>query len=172
MQTAEKKILNVGCGRTIMEDACNVDIDPGCGADTVCDLNEMPWPFEDDSFEMIYAYHIIEHVAEPYRFIQEIHRVARKDATVEIETPHYSSPDSWNDISHKYHFGTRFLGSFVADGPGSLYALLGRDLKFGHGIPSLAGKIVARAFGVSFYEKYCCFLFPARNMRFRLRALK
>jgi len=38
-----------------------LDNDPNCGADVEWDLERMPLPFVDNSFDEIHAYHVLEH---------------------------------------------------------------------------------------------------------------
>ncbi len=40
-------------------------------------LDEFPYPIEDNSFDQILLQDVIEHVADPYRVFAELHRIAR-----------------------------------------------------------------------------------------------
>jgi len=39
-----------------------LDIDPNCGADIEWDLERHPYPFADNDFDEVHAYHILEHL--------------------------------------------------------------------------------------------------------------
>jgi SAM-dependent methyltransferase len=164
--------LNVGCGMVRIPDSIGVDFDPQTCADVVHDLDQLPWPFPDQTFHRLVCSHVLEHLRDPRRCLLELHRVARPGATLEIATPHYSSPDSWGDITHYMHFSLKTFEPFYQEGNRKKrFELVSRRLSFGNGLPSLLGRSIAAIFGLSFYEKYFCFIFPARNMRFVLRRL-
>ena len=38
-----------------------LDIDPNCNPDIICDLNELPYPFKDNTFNEIHGYEVLEH---------------------------------------------------------------------------------------------------------------
>jgi SAM-dependent methyltransferase len=39
-----------------------LDMNPNCGADIVCDLDARPLPFDDDTFDEMGAYDVLEHL--------------------------------------------------------------------------------------------------------------
>ncbi len=47
-----------------------------------------PLPFENDYFDTVYLGEIIEHVWEPRKLLEEVHRVLKKEGVVIIDTPH------------------------------------------------------------------------------------
>ena len=165
-------ILNVGCGDKKIPDSLGVDFDPASCADVIHDLDNYPWPFPDKAFERIIAWHVIEHVRNPRRAMDEIQRICRQGATVEMATPHYSSPDSWGDMTHYSHFSLKTFEPFYKKRNEAVpFELVERKLTFGNGLPSLLGRAIAAILGYSFYEKYCCFMFRAGNMEFKFRRL-
>jgi SAM-dependent methyltransferase len=99
--------LNVGCGQIRIPNSVGVDFDPGTVADVIHDLDVFPWPFPDRSFDRIVCSHVLEHLRTPWRAMKELERLARPGALVEIATPHYSSPDSWGDITHYMHYSLK-----------------------------------------------------------------
>jgi SAM-dependent methyltransferase len=80
--------LVVGAGRYFnkLEGDVTLDIKPFEGIDVVADL-EKRWPFEDDSFEYIMAYHVIEHLNDLIHFMDEAWRVLKFNGILHIETP-------------------------------------------------------------------------------------
>ena len=56
MTIAPQARLNIGCGRRPVSGAVNLDVSEGLGADVVHDLNCLPWPFADDTFDEVHAY--------------------------------------------------------------------------------------------------------------------
>jgi len=59
------------------------------GVNLIHDLNVVPWPLTNGSFDRVVAEHILEHMADPMAFLREIHRVASIGALIEIEVPHW-----------------------------------------------------------------------------------
>lgn len=168
--TNSPTILNVGCGPVRIPNSVGVDIDPASAADVVHDLDIFPWPFADASADRVVCSHVLEHLHYPWHAMKEIVRVARSGAVVEIATPHYSSPDSWGDITHYAHYSLKtWEPYYTARNPAAPFKLVSRKLTFGHGLPSFMGRAIAVVMGLSFYEKYCCFIFRAGNMEFVLR---
>src|SRR5258708_29777301 len=164
------RILNVGCGSKKIPDSVGVDFDPQSCADVIHDLDNFPWPFADGAFDQIVCQHVLEHLRNPRRAMEELRRLARPGALVEIATPHYSSPDSWGDMTHYMHFSLKTFEPFYQSKAGTPpFELVVRRLFFSRGLPSLIGRAIAATLGCTFYEKYCCFVFRATNMEFTLR---
>lgn len=95
--------LNLGCGETVIEGFVNLDISPLPHVDVVFDLNSCATtalPFPDDHFEKFVMSHVLEHIRDPLPLLQELHRVARPDATLEISLPHGQHEDAWVDPTH------------------------------------------------------------------------
>src|SRR5438552_17226312 len=109
-------ILNVGCGLVRIPNSVGVDFDPQTKPDVIHDLDQFPWPFPDERFERIVCSHVLEHLRNPRRALLEIRRIASPGALVEIATPHYSSPDSWGDITHYMHFSLKTFDPFCQEG--------------------------------------------------------
>jgi SAM-dependent methyltransferase len=66
-----------------------VDIRRLPGTDVRCDIAQ-PLPFRDSAFDSVVADHVLEHVAgRPKRYLDEIHRVCKPGARVEIGVPHW-----------------------------------------------------------------------------------
>lgn len=96
--------LNLGCGQNRMAGYVNADREPAVEPDVVMDLEEFPWPFDDDSVEKVNASHVLEHVGrESNVFIgimQELYRVCRGGATIHIAVPHPRHDNFIDDPTH------------------------------------------------------------------------
>ena len=101
--------LNLGSGARPLAGAVNLDISDRVGADVVHDLNRMPWPFGDDTFDEVHAYDVIEHLHDVVRSLEEIHRIARHGAIVHVTVPHFSSANTFTDVTHRHGFGWHSL---------------------------------------------------------------
>jgi 2-polyprenyl-3-methyl-5-hydroxy-6-metoxy-1,4-benzoquinol methylase len=73
-------------------DRAHVEIASHRGIDArYCDLNRDPLPFEDQSFDLIFAGEVIEHLVDTDAFLQELHRCLRPGGSVLITTPNLAS---------------------------------------------------------------------------------
>ena len=67
-----KNKLNLGCGTKILKDYINLDYYKFKGVDVVWDVNKLPLPFKSNSFQEIIADHIIEHVDDVVKTMEEL----------------------------------------------------------------------------------------------------
>jgi SAM-dependent methyltransferase/uncharacterized protein YbaR (Trm112 family) len=63
----------------------NVDPSPNSTASVFCDAHDLP--FRDGSVDGVVAQAVLEHVADPWRCAEEIHRVLKPNGVVYAETP-------------------------------------------------------------------------------------
>lgn len=78
----------------------------------VWDLNQIPWPFENEITEKVIAKDIIEHLDSVIKTVEECHRILKPNGTLEIVTPHKDSENSWHDPTHKWHLTERSFEYF------------------------------------------------------------
>ena len=107
------RTLDVGCGIHKQVGAIGIDRNPASRADAIVDLDRFPYPFADGSFDRITAIHVIEHLSDVVRAMEEFHRLVRPGGSVRIETPHYTDFSSFCDPTHKSHlnsFSFRYFG--------------------------------------------------------------
>ncbi|MEK6925725.1 MAG: methyltransferase domain-containing protein [Nanoarchaeota archaeon] len=91
--------LNIGGGLIKKEGFVNVDILKG--ADIVHDLNKTPYPFKDNSIDLIFCSHTLEHLKEPELFFNEVQRILKKGAKCVIIVPHYKHPGAYSNFGHR-----------------------------------------------------------------------
>lgn len=117
MSTTLPTRLNLGCG-SYKEPGflLNVDGDPLAKPDLVLNLDEMPYPFPDDYFEEIRAYHVLEHLSNPFAVMREIHRILAPNGLVIIRVPHFSR--GFTHADHKRGFDVTFPAYFDPKFPG------------------------------------------------------
>lgn len=104
----KKIILNLGCGYKPMTNATNVDINSHDGVDIVADLSNK-FPFPDCFADEIHANHIIEHLPDVIRFINECHRVLKQGGKLFIRVPHSSNVSANGMIEHYKAFSFHTL---------------------------------------------------------------
>lgn len=96
--------LNLGSGRDVRPGYVNVDRVRLSGVDLICDFRRFPWPFRDDSIDEVLAIHVVEHLPDTIRVMEEIYRITRSGASVTIEVPHYKHSNAYKDPTHVRFF--------------------------------------------------------------------
>jgi SAM-dependent methyltransferase len=171
-----KHALNLGCGRRKRDDCINVDSIAELNPDVVWNLDQRPYPFPRGSFDQIWAYDVIEHLERVDGFLEEAHDLLSPGGVIEITTPHFSSPNSFRDPTHRHHLSYFSLDYFTAGHSLNFYSkarfeVLERNLVFN---PSPVDRVVAHFANrnPARYEKRFAWLFPAWFIIFRLKAIK
>jgi len=94
--------LNLGCGHDKGKNFINVDKfgEP----DVLWDLEKFPWPWDDNSAELVVMNHVLEHLGATtevfFGIIKELYRVCRDGARVKIAVPHPRCDEFLQDPTH------------------------------------------------------------------------
>ena len=110
-----KTVLDVGCGDKWIQRYCNADLWVGVdirkgACDVLADAEHLP--FKDNSFDIVLAYSIIEHVKNPYLCMKEWLRVAKECVLLWTDYPL-----TWNaetDPTHLYCWSPKILRQFLS----------------------------------------------------------
>ena len=93
--------LNLGSGNRKRDGWVNIDSDALSNPDIVRDL-EKGLPFDDNTFDEVYASHVLEHIDDVIFLMREIHRVCINGSKVKIIVPHPNFPIvTFGDFTHK-----------------------------------------------------------------------
>ena len=178
------RVLNVGCGflkdefpeRAAASEVIGVDMNPRSQADVVHDLDQFPYPFDDDSFDLVIMQDVLEHLEDVPGALAELHRVTRDGGMIRIRTPHYASPYAYGDPTHKRFFGSHALDGFDADDPNLHYATVRfrfrrREIVFPRiwrftGVAAIANRFRHK------WEQHLSFIIRAENLVFELEVVK
>ena len=93
-------------GKSDWDKLVTLDNDPNCGADIEHDLERLPYPFADETFDEIHAYHVLEHTGRQgdFRFFfaqwMEFYRLLKPDGLFCGVVPARGSPWAWADPGH------------------------------------------------------------------------
>ncbi len=89
-----------------------VDFKGETEADLIHDLNTYPWPLPDNEFDLIIASHVLEHMKDFFKAMEEIHRIAKPGGLIKIITPYFTDSSSFRDPSHFWHLTSRTFELF------------------------------------------------------------
>ena len=96
--------LNLGSGSKILEGYTNVDKYDYYKPDIVHDLENFPYPFEENSIDEILLSHVLEHIGQSpdtfLKIIKELYRICRNDSLIKIIVPHPRHDDFISDPTH------------------------------------------------------------------------
>lgn len=113
-----RKILDLGCGTKKAIYSTGVDVRDFSylypkGEFYQCDIDSEPLPFEDNTFDEVKAFHILEHCHNLVSVMEEIWRVSKPNAIVRIEVPSERSVWAWGDPTHCHCFNLNTFYFFV-----------------------------------------------------------
>jgi SAM-dependent methyltransferase len=169
-------VLNLGCGRKRRAGAVNVDRTTRTSPDVVHDLDVRPWPFPDNEFAQIFAFDVLEHLHDVVATMEELHRIARAGARVEITVPHFSSANAFTDPTHRHFFSRFSFDYFDATHEFGFYSaaafeVVHAGLIFNGGLLNrVAARLANRC--PRAYEQRWAWIFPAWFLSFELRVVK
>jgi len=111
--------LLIGCGNNLKKkvtfneiplewsgELITLDNDPTVDCDVRHDLNQIPYPFDDDMFDEIHAYEVLEHCGRQgdWRFFfdqfSEFHRILKPGGFFIATCPMWDSQWAWGDPGH------------------------------------------------------------------------
>ncbi len=104
-QNTKQKILANGENRNY-QNPVTLDINADHKPDIVYDLEKLPYPFEDNEFDEIHAYEVLEHTGQQgdYKFFfaqfAEFWRILKPGGLLMATVPHYKSMWAYGDPSH------------------------------------------------------------------------
>lgn len=100
-------ILELGCGRMAPRpNVIRLDADPRLEPDLVCTLGRDRIALPDNSVDVAYATHVLEHIGrqgetkEWFFFWEQLYRVLTPEGILVFESPLASSTWAWADPSH------------------------------------------------------------------------
>lgn len=110
-----RKKLNVGCGTDIKEGWINLDLHKNEGVDIIHDIEKLPLPFKEGSFDEILCQDVLEHV-DYIPVLKDLHRILKLGGKLNIKVPHFTSANNFKDPTHLKMFSCSTFDFFVKDG--------------------------------------------------------
>ncbi|MBL7196615.1 MAG: class I SAM-dependent methyltransferase [Candidatus Omnitrophica bacterium] len=184
-----KKILVIGAG-ILIDSEFKTDID--CKmvyldkvslphVNVMHDLNLFPYPFQDNEFDEIWAEHVLEHVDNLDKVMEELWRIAKPCGAIKILVPAWMAWQAYADPTHKRFFTRESFDFWDAS------THLGRERGYyiSQKAKFKAEKKLIRFKGpflsffqplfnkyYNFYRSYLVWIFPANDIRFELEVIK
>ena len=100
----QPKILDLGCGKKKRPGAIGVDYSDRHNADIIHNLNVFPYPLKDNEFDVIYLDNVLEHLDDPMRVMEEVHRICKAGGEVKVIVPYFRSLWAFIDPTHQHFF--------------------------------------------------------------------
>jgi uncharacterized protein YbaR (Trm112 family)/SAM-dependent methyltransferase len=141
------------------------DVSYGPRTQIICDCHDLP--FSDNIFDLVIAQAVLEHVLDPIRCVEEIHRVLRPDAMVYAETPFMQQVHMRQyDFTRYTHLGHRRLFRYFTEMKSGCVAGPGTSLAWAYSyfLMSFASNRLMKnilktfAYSTSFFLKYFDYL--------------
>jgi len=104
--------VDLGCGADKQPGHVGIDKHFLPGVNVIVDL-EAPLPFRSGSVDRIYSKSVLEHLDELEGVMSELHRIVRAGGEIHLRVPHFSSPLSFSDFTHRRFFGYYSFDYFV-----------------------------------------------------------
>jgi SAM-dependent methyltransferase len=140
---ATQNKLNLGAGADRKPGYVNLDWTPAAAPDVLHDLNKFPYPFAENTFDLVEAAHVLEHLDRPFDAMREIHRIMKPGGRLLLKVPHFSRGFTHAEHQHGFdvtfplYFNPSFTMSGYTGASFELAALRLRWLAFSHLLPSL-----------------------------------
>lgn len=136
--------LNYGAGETKLKDFINIDLEPLTKPDLVLDLRLNPFPYENDTVDLIHCIHNIEHIEQKFwpTIFSEFYRVLKPEAELRLAYPEFEK------CAHNFlenHLGLRDFWR---------HTLYGRQLYPGdyHVVPMVTAEVIDYLEDIGFHD--------------------
>jgi predicted SAM-dependent methyltransferase len=114
--------IDLCCGKYKPESYIGVDIFKQPEVDIVFDLTKVPWPFEDSSVDEVRAHDAIEHLPDKIQTMNEIWRICKSGALVDIFVPSTDGRGAFQDPTHVSYWNLNSFSYYSSAHP-SLWGL-------------------------------------------------
>jgi SAM-dependent methyltransferase len=94
-------------GETEWQELVTLDRNPDCKPDVVHDLEYLPYPFQDNEFDEIHAYGVLEHLSDQgdyksfFAQFSEFYRILKPEGLLFAIVPNDMHAQQWGDPSHR-----------------------------------------------------------------------
>jgi len=176
--------LNMGSGNNILKGYINLDCIPLNGVDVIHNLEEFPYPFPDNYFKEIYIHQTLEHLSDKTKVMEELYRISKNGAIIDIHVPYFSNCGAFCHAEHKSFFGYNTFDYWCNPSPEmdtlAHFRLISRKIEFS-GTPRLPMKILnaiitplinINKWTALCYQRFFCWIIPCENLIVKLEVIK
>ncbi len=179
--THGEKVLHIGSGSKPLPGAKTIDILNLPGVDIVHNLDSLPWPFQDNEFDLIYAHNVFEHLDDQIAVMGEMWRLLKCGGRLVITVPHFRSVDAYTDSTHRHFFTSKSLDYYIRGKKLSGYRYTEKQFAekgFWFGWPQVPMNPIRRLFKwfitryPGFYDSHLSLFIPVKIVVWELEAIK
>jgi len=107
--------LHIWCGLDPRKWYINVDSIKLPWVDIVHDLEQFPYPFKENTFKEVYSAHVLEHMSDLGKVMEELTRIGKNWCEIKVIVPYFTNPWTRADYTHKRAFTTWSFDYFSPD---------------------------------------------------------
>lgn len=109
-----KRLLNLGAGNKIFEGWLNHDlIKHRSEIDFAFDLNLAGWPLESDTFDVVRAWDVLEHLEDPINFMNNCWKLLKPNGMLVVKACGWQNRNIHVDITHRKGYDIESFDYFV-----------------------------------------------------------
>ena len=181
MENSNVSKLNLWCWFDIKPGYVNVDGVSWEWIDEVFDFEKTQYPFKDNTFDEVYCSMVMEHIHNLPQMIDEIVRICKNGAIIQIIVPYQSSPNLRWDITHIRGFN---LNSFNHYHENSIILKNGKFNVERQRIHFLSNETFLKSDAINLipdffinlfpkiYERFFSYIIPSSNIHYELKVYK
>lgn len=107
------KKLNFGCGEDLKKGFDNIDIQENEKLFKSFNFDVFPYPIKDNVYNYIWSRSVLEHLDQPDKVLNELWRICKPNAIIEMIVPYYNNKSAVSDMQHKHFFSDTTFKIFV-----------------------------------------------------------
>ena len=160
--------LNLGCEDKIIKGFENIDVVKREGV-KVLDLNEIPYPYKDNSVDYILIEHTLMFLDNPLKVMEELYRICRDQTIIKVIVNHHSHFNNFTDLKQKCSFSYFTFGEdWVNHNINSKVKVLKRKLIFTRCHFKFLNYIFNPIINLfpTLYERFFSFILPCSSVLF------
>ena len=146
--------VDLGGGQYPRSGYINVDLIQFRPGDIVCNFNSDKLPFDDNSVDKIFSSHCFEHINNLKHLVNEIVRIGKPNAEVEVWTPHWTNPMAMC-YGHKFVWSEKQWEQITTEFKASWFDLSKGHIKLDKFLYSELHEIQLPHMKIQYYHDFC-----------------
>lgn len=174
--------LNLGCWNDIKKWYINIDKIKLPGVDILHDIEDFPYPFNNDIFEEIYCAMVLEHTINLTGIMEEFIRIAKKWCQIKIIVPYFTCTNFWADPTHVRLFNSNSFSWFHGNSFLKKDNIVLKKYKIHFFSNNNNNFMQSKRYSIlpdfiinlcpKIYERFFCYIFPSSEIHFLLEIQK